>query len=141
MPSVVALSDADLIKVVHDGTPAGMPSFSQLGDANIRAVVDYLRTLQGKTPTNAAAASATGDATAGRALYFGKAQCSSCHMIQDAGGFIASNLTAYGQNRSADAIQQAIVTPDKPLIAASRVVEVLTKKRAEAGRHRAQRPA
>jgi len=48
MPSVVALSDADLIKVVQDGTPAGMPSFSQLGDANIRAVVDYLRTLQGQ---------------------------------------------------------------------------------------------
>jgi mono/diheme cytochrome c family protein len=59
MPSVVALSDADLIKVVQDGTPAGMPSFSQLGDANIRAVVDFLRTLQGKTPTNAAAKVAT----------------------------------------------------------------------------------
>lgn len=60
MPSVVALSDADLIKVMQDGTPAGMPSFSQLGDANIRAVVDFLRTLQGKTPTNAAAKVAMG---------------------------------------------------------------------------------
>jgi hypothetical protein len=60
MPSVVALSDADLIKVVQDGTPAGMPSVSQLGDANIRAVVDFLCMLQGKTPTNAAAKVATG---------------------------------------------------------------------------------
>jgi len=60
MPSVVTLSDADLIKVVQDGTPAGMPSFSRLGDANIRAVVDFLRTLQGKTPTNAAAKVGTG---------------------------------------------------------------------------------
>jgi hypothetical protein len=60
MPSVVALSDADLIKVVQDGAPAGMPSFSQLGDANIRAVVDFLRTPWGKTPTNAAAKVATG---------------------------------------------------------------------------------
>ncbi len=127
MPSVVALSDAELIKVVHDGTPAGMPSFSQLGDANIHAVVNYLRTLQGKTPADAATVSATGDANAGRALYFGKAQCSSCHMIRGVGGFIASDLTAYGQNRSVDAIQQAIVTPDKPLIASSRVVEVVTK--------------
>jgi hypothetical protein len=57
---VVALSDADLIKVVQNGTPAGMPSFSQLGDANIRVVVDFLRTLQGKTPTNAATKVATG---------------------------------------------------------------------------------
>ena len=127
LPSVVALSDADLIKVVHDGTPAGMPSFAQLSDANIRAAVDYLRTLQGKTSANAAAASVTGDATAGRALYFGKAQCSNCHMIQGAGGFIAADLTSYGQRRSANAIQQAILTPDRPLIAASRVVTVLTK--------------
>lgn len=129
MPSVVALSDADLIKIVHDGTPAGMPLFSRLGDANIRAVVGYLRTLQGKTPTNTAAASVTGDATAGRALYFGKAQCSSCHMIQGAGGFIASELTSYGQSHSEDAIIRAIVTPDSPLVTAARVVEVRTNSR------------
>jgi hypothetical protein len=60
MPSVVALSDADLIKVVQDGTLAGMPSFTQFGDANIRAVVDFLCTLQGETPTNAGAKVATG---------------------------------------------------------------------------------
>lgn len=50
MPSVVALSDADLIKVVQDGTPAGMPSFSQLGDANIRAVVDFLARFRARHP-------------------------------------------------------------------------------------------
>ena len=52
MPSVVALSDADLIKIVCDGTQVGMPAFPQFGDAGICAVVDYLRTLQGKTTSN-----------------------------------------------------------------------------------------
>src|SRR5580658_6557390 len=49
LPSVVALSEMELIKIVRDGTSAGMPSFERLGDAEITAVVGYLRTLQGKT--------------------------------------------------------------------------------------------
>jgi cytochrome c oxidase cbb3-type subunit 3 len=49
LPSVVALSEIELIKIVRDGTSAGMPSFERLGDAEITAVVRYLRTLQGKT--------------------------------------------------------------------------------------------
>ena len=129
MPNVVAMSDADLIKIVHDGTAAGMPPFAQLGDPAITAVVGYLRTLQGKTSAGVPAAAVTGDANAGRALYFGKAQCSNCHMLKGEGGFIASDLTAYGQSRAANAIQQAIVTPDTTLNPASRVVEVRTKTR------------
>jgi cytochrome c oxidase cbb3-type subunit III len=127
MPSVVALSDADLVKIVHDGTQAGMPAFPQLGDTGIRAVVDYLRTLQGKTSSNAPAATVTGDSNSGHALFFGKAECSSCHMVNGNGGFIASDLTAYGQSRNEAAIIKAIVTPDNPLVPAARVVEVRTK--------------
>ena len=124
-PAITALSDAALIKVVHDGTAAGMPPFAPLGDENIAVVVHYLRTLQGQSDT--AAPAVTGDAGAGRALYFGKAQCSSCHMVQGNGGFIAADLTAYGRSHAADAIKKAIVTPDTPLAPDARVVEVLTK--------------
>src|SRR3984957_6948530 len=130
LPGVVALSEVELIKIVRDGTPAGMPSFERLGDAEISAVVRYLRTLQGKTAVSNTE-ELTGDAVAGRVLYFGKAQCSSCHMVNTAGlgqgGFIASDLTAYGANHTARAIKQAIVQPDTPLDPASRVVEVQTK--------------
>jgi cytochrome c oxidase cbb3-type subunit III len=125
-PNIVALSDAELIKVVHDGTAAGMPSFAGLGDANIASVVRYLRTLQGQGGMVGAAA-VTGDAAAGRALYFGKAQCSSCHMIQGKGGFIASDLTAYGRSHPAKTIAEAILKPDNPSAPESRVVEVRTK--------------
>jgi cytochrome c oxidase cbb3-type subunit 3 len=127
MPTVVALSDADLIKIVHDGTQAGMPAFPQLGDDGIRAVVDYLRTLQGKTSSNSPAAAVIGDSNSGHTLFFGKAQCSSCHMVSGAGGFIAAELTTYGQSHNEDAIIKAIVTPDSPLVPTSRVVEVRTK--------------
>ncbi len=59
-PNFVAMSDAALIKVVHDGTAAGMPPFAQLGDSNITAVVRYLRTLQGQSDTTGTA-TVTGD--------------------------------------------------------------------------------
>jgi putative heme-binding domain-containing protein len=130
LPGVVALSETDLIKIVRDGTPAGMPSFAALGDAKITAVVHYLRTLQGKSAVSNSD-ELTGDSAAGRALYFGKGQCSHCHMVNMAGvgegGFIASDLASYGADHTAKAIKQAIVQPDTPLNPASRVVEVKTK--------------
>jgi cytochrome c oxidase cbb3-type subunit III len=130
LPGVVALSENELIKIVRDGTTAGMPSFERLGDEKITAVVRYLRTLQGKTAVSDAD-EPPGNSAAGRLLYFGKAQCSSCHMVNDGGfgqgGFIASDLTSYGGTHTAKAIREAIVEPDRPLDPASRVVEVRTK--------------
>ena len=126
--SVMKLSDEELSRIVHDGTGQGMPSFAQIGDANITAVVRYLRTLEaGMLPANDFAVVVTGDVDAGRALYFGKAQCSNCHMIAGKGGFIASDLTVYGKRRTTDAILKAIVTPDMPLVPTSRVADVKTR--------------
>jgi cytochrome c oxidase cbb3-type subunit III len=127
--SVMTHSDAELTRIVHDGTTEGMPPFAQIGDANIRAVVHYLRIIEGKwaTPITPTETAVTGDVTAGRVLYFGKAQCSTCHMIKGHGGFIASDLTTYSRSRPADAILQAITTPDTPLVPSSRVVSVMTK--------------
>jgi len=126
--SVMTRSDAELTRIVHDGTTEGMPPFAQIGEANIRAVVHYLRKIEGKlAPTSIPTERpVTGEVNVGRVLYFGKAQCSTCHMISGHGGFIASDLTTYGQSRPADAILQAITTPDTPLAPSSRVVSVTT---------------
>jgi cytochrome c oxidase cbb3-type subunit 3 len=129
IPAIIALPDAALIRIVHDGVPGkGMPAMPQIGEENTQAVVQYLRKLQGVTNTPAANATLTGDPDAGRTVYFGKGQCSSCHMVSGDGGFIASDLTAYGQRRDASAILQAIVTPDKQLAPSSRLVEVRTRE-------------
>lgn len=127
--SVMTHSDAELTRIVHDGTMEGMPPFAQIGAANIRAVVQYLRIVEGKpAPTSTPRETpVTGDVSAGRALYFGKALCSTCHMIKGHGGFIALDLTTYGRSRPADSILQAITTPDTPLAPSSRVVSVITK--------------
>jgi putative heme-binding domain-containing protein len=121
--SALTLSEAELSRIVREGTGGGMPPFEQIGDANIGAVVRYLRTLEADNPISEPV---TGDVNAGRTLFFGKAECSNCHMIAGKGGFIASDLTVYGKSHSGDAIQQAIVTPDTPLARQSRVIDVTT---------------
>lgn len=139
--SLTTRTDAELFQIIHDGTNNGMPPFAQIGAANIRSLVHYLRVLEGEPGpepgpesgsesgpfTPSAEAAVDGNANAGRALYFGKAHCSTCHMADGKGGFIAADLTRYGQNRAADAIVQAIVAPDNPLVPSSRVVTVTTR--------------
>jgi cytochrome c oxidase cbb3-type subunit III len=123
------LSDSDLFRIVHDGTKGGMPPFAQIGDANIRAVVEFLTRLRNNAPpTNASAEVAVpGDVDTGRTLYFGKAECSACHLMQGKGGFIARNLTSYGRTRSAEEILHAITNPDTPLVPSSQVATVTTR--------------
>lgn len=121
-------SDADLFRIVRNGTRRGMPPFAQIGEANIEALVQFVRQLAGKVSPGEAKEepAVTGDVDAGRALYFGKAQCSKCHLMRGNGGFIARNLTNYGRTRSAETIMQAITNPDNPLVPSSQIVTVKT---------------
>lgn len=127
LPSIIAMSDADLRAVVHDGTSGGMPAFPQLDKMQAEAVVRYLRQLQGLTSNTPSTSKPIGDTSVGKAIFFGKGQCADCHMINGAGGFIAPDLTSYGRTRDAASILEAIVAPDKRLEPNSRVVHVITK--------------
>jgi len=126
-PRVIAMTDEELINIVHNGAGNGaMPAFPDLGDVRTQAVVRYLRKLQGVSGA-VAGEKLTGDAVAGKAVYFGKGQCSSCHMVNGEGGFIAPDLTTYGQSRAASEVLQAILKPDAQLSPGAKVVEVKTK--------------
>ncbi|HTF72418.1 MAG TPA: c-type cytochrome [Edaphobacter sp.] len=121
--NVAALGDGELVNFVGNGIPgAGMPAFSFLGDRGISDVIAYLRVLQGKTD----AVKVTGDAMAGRTLFFGKAECSRCHMMDGEGGFIASDLSDYGSGTALEHIWSAIVEPEKVVSPKSEVVGVRT---------------
>lgn len=122
---IVALSDAELRQRVEKGVlSAGMPAFGFLGQENIGALVDYLRRLQGRTAT--AAAPLPGDPAEGERLFFQKASCSRCHIVQGHGGFIADDLSDYGQGRSADVIRKAIVDPGAVAGDVGQAVQVMT---------------
>jgi len=105
-PKVQQLSDADLSHIVQEGIPGtGMPGFQTLKPSEVLDVVAYLRTLQGAKKTF----QLPGDPARGKTL-FGKAGCSSCHMVAGNGGFIASDLSEYGRVHSADEIHAAITS-------------------------------
>ena len=121
--NISSLADEDLVRIVQHGVAgAGMPAFSYLGDQGIANVVAYLRVLQGKT----AHVEVTGDASAGRELFFGWAGCSACHMVRGEGGYIGSDLSSFGAGIAPALIRKAIVEKPDFLPARSEVVEIVT---------------
>jgi cytochrome c oxidase cbb3-type subunit III len=111
-PSVIGMSDTDLLNVLHNGAAGGMPAFPQFSSQQAQSVVKYLRQLQGVIGAAPTGSQPVGDASAGKAVFFGKGGCSQCHMIDGQGGFLAPDLTSYGHSRDAATILQAIVEPD-----------------------------
>jgi putative heme-binding domain-containing protein len=104
-------TDDRLRQVIRDGLPGGMPAQgATLSAADIGALVQHLRQLQRVGSGSAGAAGVTGDPAQGRALFFGKAACSQCHLAEGRGGFLGSDLARTRLN--ADAVRQAIVKPD-----------------------------
>jgi alcohol dehydrogenase (cytochrome c) len=63
---LMTLSDAELTRILHDGTSEGMPSFAQIGDANIAAAVRYLRILEADALPASAALPAAVEGTVAR---------------------------------------------------------------------------
>ncbi len=100
------LSDTELSGIISNGVPGtGMPAFHNLTASQTRAVVAYLRLLQGKTETR----TLPGNAKRGKEIFFGKGECSSCHTISGAGGFLGPDLSGYGATAPSKAIRDEIV--------------------------------
>ena len=126
-PEVTRLSDQALLKILRQGIPEkGMPPFAALGSAKLSALLSYVQSLQGKgteTPV-------VGNTKMGKELFWGKAGCSACHMVNGAGGFLGRDLSNYGENHSAAEIRAVIVKPETTAGTRGHVAEVT----AEGGR-------
>ena len=123
--NVRRLSDVGIAHIIRDGIPAaGMPAFSaRFNSAQIDIVVKYLRSLQGQ----GGGATAKGNTGHGRELFFGKAGCSGCHLMEGQGGFLASDLSGFGLSHSAEDIRTAIVDPNRNLDPRNRAVTAISR--------------
>ena len=65
-----------------------------------------------------------GDPERGKGFFFGKAECSKCHMANGDGGFIGPDLSSYAGNRPVEEVRGAITEPDKNLDPRKRPVTV-----------------
>jgi len=127
---VLRRTDSQLLEILQKGRPAaGMPAFAALGTEKLQGILSYLRTLQGIGPASAL----PGDPERGKFLFFGKAGCSQCHMMNGAGGFLGADLSNYGASQSPSEIRNKILNinrdPDprsKTVVVTLRNGEVLT---------------
>jgi cytochrome c oxidase cbb3-type subunit 3 len=118
------LSDAQVSAIISNGVAGtGMPAFRSLSARQIASLVGYLRILQGKLD----ARRPPGDAMRGKEIFFGKAECSACHMISGDGGFLGPDLSSYGSTMSAKAIKDRIVHPARNVPAGYRSAVLTTR--------------
>lgn len=120
-PQVMQLSDDEILTILRAGRPAaGMPPFDSLGRSKLKALVAYLRALQGKDTASAL----PGDPVKGKLFFFGKARCSECHMVQGEGGFIGRDLSSYGAALSPAEIRANLLRPGDNTNLANKTVVV-----------------
>jgi putative heme-binding domain-containing protein len=82
-----------------------MPKLRRFTEAELHAMVIYIRSLSQNT-----AAALTGHPEKGNTVYL-RSGCSSCHIINGAGGNLGPELTTIGAHRAPDYLRQAIVDP------------------------------
>lgn len=76
-----AMDDPGIAAIIRNGTPGGMPPFS-FDDAELARFVALIRSKNQVTNLETTPA----QIAAGEAFFFGKGECSSCHMVHGRGG-------------------------------------------------------
>ena len=109
-----AADDESLFDLVRNGIPGtGMPYTWAMTDNEVRDVVAYVRSL-GRIPSEPL----PGDADKGRLIY-GKAGCSSCHIVAGKGGSLGPELSDIGGLRGVEFLRSAMLHPGKDRILTS----------------------
>jgi cytochrome c oxidase cbb3-type subunit 3 len=110
-------SDADLFQNISQGIPGTvMPANGTNGqgvgmtDDEIWQIIAYLRSVQVQSP-----AKPIGNAAHGKELFYGDANCSSCHMIAGKGGRVGPDLTTVGTARTVESLVESVRNPSKRL--------------------------
>jgi cytochrome c oxidase cbb3-type subunit III len=112
-----ATSDAAMFQIISNGIPGtAMPANGTNGqgvgmtDEEIWQLIAYIRSVEVTAPTVP-----PGNAAHGKELFFGDANCSSCHMVQGKGGRLGPDLTAVAETRTTDFLIDSVRNPSRRL--------------------------
>lgn len=107
-----AKDDQAIYNIIHDGIAGTeMPAAPAMDDHEVWLTAAFVRTLGQIAPETV-----PGDPVKGAAIYRGKANCLSCHMVSGEGGRLGPELTAIGFKRSAAHLRQSIVDPEADFV-------------------------
>jgi len=110
-------SDGDLFRSISQGIPGtAMPANGTNGqgvgmtDEEIWQIITYLRSVQVRT-----SAKSLGNAVNGKKLFYGDANCSTCHMVDGKGGRVGPDLTSVGTSRTVESLVESVRNPSQRL--------------------------
>ncbi len=113
-------SERNVADVIKNGIPdSGMPAFP-LSQAEIDALVAFVRALRAPAADHPAA----GDAAAGERYFLGDGKCSGCHTVNGRGGRLGPDLSNIGRERRLTQITQALRNPGASATPGYRLVSV-----------------
>jgi cytochrome c oxidase cbb3-type subunit 3 len=100
------LDDNQILDVIRNGTPrTAMPAWKgKISEDDILKIGAFLHSLRGTALDNPL----PGDVMLGQAIYWGKGQCSSCHMLGGRGGLRGPDLTNIAAVRKSNSIIDAL---------------------------------
>ena len=99
--------DAELFGFIKNGVKGtAMPAFP-LPDEQLWELAAFVRSLNAPADMLPVA----GNVSNGEAIFFGKGQCSSCHMIRGRGGYLGPDLSDIGATRRLGEIRNAVLAP------------------------------
>lgn len=101
-------SDAALYQSVTQGIPGTAMPANELSDEQVWAILAFIRS---QSAVNLPPI--PGDREKGKALFFGKGNCSSCHMVNGQGGRLGPDLSRVGASRSISYLTDSIREPSK----------------------------
>jgi cytochrome c oxidase cbb3-type subunit III len=112
-----ANTDAELFSVINNGIPGtAMPANGTtlqgvgMTETEIWQVIAYIRSVEVKSSAQMA-----GNATRGKELFYGKAACGTCHMVEGKGGRLGPDLTGTAAARASDYIVESLRKPSRRL--------------------------
>jgi PQQ-dependent dehydrogenase (methanol/ethanol family) len=101
-----ARSELQIQRLIHSGTPGGMPAFL-LPDDQLKRLAHWLRSLN----VSAFDFQPAGDVPAGRRFFYGNGQCATCHMVQGSGNSNGPDLSEIGRKSTVQEIEAVLENP------------------------------
>ncbi|MDR2213681.1 MAG: c-type cytochrome [Pseudomonadales bacterium] len=124
-----ASTDEELAALIRSGIPGTLmiprPQFS---DGELQGLVAFLRTMASQTGgAGSEREVALGDPSRGQQLFFGKADCGSCHGVGGGGSRLYVDLANIGGRRTPASLENAILYPEAELREGQRFMQVVDK--------------
>jgi PQQ-dependent dehydrogenase (methanol/ethanol family) len=99
-------TEAQIRDLIKSGTSGGMPAF-KLPEGELQSLAQWLRSLN----RSAFDTRPSGNAHAGEEFFFGKGQCSTCHMVHGRGKVNGPDLSAIGRKSTVGELELVLENP------------------------------